>query len=654
MNLLKINSIEKNKFYKKNLVLKNNIFFKSYFYKKGYTDINIVYKVKKLIRNRVLVIIYIKKNNLSKIQQVDIYGNKKFDSIFLKKILKMEVKNYLSWIKKNNTFSKTKLNINLSTLKKFYMKNGYLDFKFKSCIVYFSKNKKSVYISINLKEGELFKLNSIFIKTNMIDKIKEFYINKIILPFKTINYFSLKKTLLMKKEIKKYLTSLCYFNIEVKSIYVINDEKSFVNIIYEISVGKNLNIRNINVYGNKKQSDEIIRRLITLNELDILKFDYIKSSDDSIKKNLNLNNIKHDFCKIYEKKNYIDINYHVEEDNTSKLELSFGYSETRNFIYKICINENNFFNTGKQVNFILEKNKNSINYQINYCNPCYTLDNVGIKMNFFYKKFDIKNKNYFIPYIINSYGYNISYIFHPSLLEKLKIKIGFNKNKIKNFITTSKNIKYFLQQYGKNFKQYFISLKYEYNSLDNTIFPKNGLYQSFIFNSSTPFSSLNYYTFEYKINYFKKIKRINNIIKLSNKIYYGNSYYNTAFPFFKNHFLGGIDSIRGFLNKSVGPKDSQDKICGGNISLNSSINLIFPDLLDKKYYKNSSVIFCDFAQIYNSMYMKTYLSQTKCSIGIGFECYSPLGPLVFNLAAPIIYDRNDEIHFFSFKIGSLF
>merc|ERR1711976_105301 len=147
-----------------------------------------------------------------------------------------------------------------------------------------------------------------------------------------------------------------------------------------------------------------------------------------------------------------------------------------------------------------------------------------------------------------------------------------------------------------------------------------------------PVSSLRYYCIESNSQYFYKLKKDNKIIKLSNKICFGDSYGKTKFPFFKNYFAGGTDTIRGFVDKSVGPRNSQGKICGGNILFSSSINLIFPDSLENNFYKNSSVIFFDFVQIYNSIDKIVYKNNIKCSLGTSFECYSPFGPLVFNLA----------------------
>jgi len=124
------------------------------------------------------------------------------------------------------------------------------------------------------------------------------------------------------------------------------------------------------------------------------------------------------------------------------------------------------------------------------------------------------------------------------------------------------------------------------------------------------------------------------------------------YPFFKLFYAGGINSIRGFSERSIGPKDSQGKTCGGNILLSSRINLILPDLLDKNFYRNSTIIFFDFAQIYNNIDNKIYNNSLKCTIGLSFECYSPLGPLMFNLATPINYKRNDQIQFFTFNLGT--
>lgn len=651
LDLMSTEGIGKGVYFNKDTLIKLNSIVKNYFYKKGFYRVTISYKTKRLRNNCVIILVNINTKKACHVKSIRIYGCKNFKESFLKNKLYTKETNHFPIISKDSVFSKLRLNVDLNNLKNFYLENGYLDCRITKCLVSVSKDKTSIYISINIKEGNIFRIGKISFKSNIPDKINEFFIEKDIVRLKLLNFIRLSKVIETKLSIKNYFSSISY-NTKINVINKIIFKKKVVDINYNINVGKSVNIKNINIFGNENRSDEIIRRDIEISELQLLESYESVRTFRQIMLNGHIDSISHKILNLSDRGDYIDVVYQVKEKNSNNLEISFGYSEANKFIYKISVKESNFLNTGKDLKFVLDKNNKNIHYDLNYYNPYYTLDRVGLQLNLFYKKhnsFEVKSDSY----SADSYGGYLKLLFKISNHVKINLSIELENKKVKAMSVVSKDMKKFLTSNGKDIRCYLLNVDLEHSSIKNKISPVDGLFQKVNFGLSLPISTIRYYFINYNMKAFFPIKGRRLIFNLSSKAGYKNIYLGKNYAsFIQSFYAGGTDTIRGFADSGVGPRNYQGRLCGGNILLSSSFNIIIPDSVKKKNYNNALCFFFDIVKISNSTKLNIDLEDIRCSLGISYKCISPLGPLVFNLAIPLHYDKNDIKEYFSFSIGS--
>ena len=253
-----------------------------------------------------------------KVKKIKINGNFLFHENVIKKIIATKETSYISWMKKTNIFSENTLRNDLSKIKRFYLKNGYLSFKVKSCFIFLSKDTKKVYININIHEGKIFSIGKILLKTHVPDKINEIHIKKFLMLLQSHIIFSIKNVILTKKSILNYFKYLSFNNINVRIKNNISYNKKEINLIYNVIIDKSINIRYINIIGNDYSSDEIFRRILSINPLGKLKIDDIKKTYVYFFNSGYVKDVNSYMSNVNDKNNrYIDVNYHLLEDNNN-------------------------------------------------------------------------------------------------------------------------------------------------------------------------------------------------------------------------------------------------------------------------------------------------------------------------------------------------
>lgn len=619
---------------------------------KQFTHFNLKIHLKKNKRNNINIIINLVKIAPLKIKNINFHGNKNFSAKKLLCAMELGSKQLFTWIYDFKIYSKSILDKDIQKIKDFYMNNGFMDFYIRDVKIYINKQLKS-YILINVHEGPKYKIKNIIyqneIDESKIDKINNFK-NKF---FKKNNTFSKKKLVKLQQKLTNFFKYKGFVNTKISytTKYI---GKGYLDIIYKYNKTKRLPIDNITFKGNYTISDVALRK-------------YIYQFENNIAGNFNTGLIKKNITKAgYAKKITFDVKKNDKKPLETNILIKLKEKQKNKFItglsynrlHGIALNINteiaNFFGTGYDLVCKFHRTKNLLTINANYFIVNFFKNKIDINYNVYYKseKIDRRSKSY---NSLRSFGFIISNIFTISKHNKIHFTFGGDKTCIKiPAIKASTCAKKFIDKHGYKYKEYNLGLNYIYSSLDRVQNPQNGISWKINFKITVPPSNIRYYILDYDMQIYKQIQN-ECIISLQNVLAYGDVYGETnEFPFYKYFYLTGINNVRGFKDKSLGPKDAKSQAIGGNflIHLKACLHFPFPISETKRFVK--PYIFFDCGQIYNTdpnfsnktpVMPKGYDvdSFLRCSAGISFHWATPIGaPIEFIFALPINPGRADK------------
>ncbi|QJC28185.1 outer membrane protein assembly factor BamA [Enterobacteriaceae endosymbiont of Plateumaris braccata] len=658
-------------------------------------------KVKiKIIRNsqynNVVIKFIIYEGTITKIKQINILGNDYYSKEYLFYYLKwISRRSFIDFFLKNNYHTQYVHNF-IENLTNFYLNQGFALFKIESISHNFSKNKKNIYITLKINENKKYIFENIiyFInKKEFLDKIQ----NSI--KIKSGDLYNNNKIIQIKNKIINILGKYGYLYPKIKIFNKFNINNHSVQITFNIYTGKKYFIRKIEYLGNYLTKDKILRNETIQMENTWFNSDLIKKT----KKRLNLlgyfNNIEIFLKKNNDLNNTIDLIFKVNERDSGIFNIHFGYSTHHNFSLLSDVGEDNFLGTGNDINIKVNIDSLQTYLEFSLMNSYFLNNNVSLGTKLFFHNLKIKNSN-----LINR-SRGISGILTYPLSKNLQIQNNLEYN-INNFLNVKPQISVwnYLKKIGYKFNlnnsnKYIINNlnlnnSLILNTLNDKFLPSKGYLSilNIMFNipiSKSYFYKINFYNSTYIPLYFLiKNNKFNPFSKLiflfKNNIGYGNGFTNGNFPFNKNFFLGGQETLRGFKINHIGPKaiyyNSSKHFCknkhiickthdyiGGNLIANFSTEIIFPLPFIKQSYKKNirTSIFLDIGNIWDTFLKDNYLiklynfskvnilTNMRSSIGIAFKWNSPFGVMIFSYAYPLMKYDQDQIEQFQFNIGKI-
>ncbi|HIH2762347.1 MAG TPA: BamA/TamA family outer membrane protein [Candidatus Azoamicus sp.] len=443
---------------------------------------------------------------------------------------------------------------------------------------------------------------------------------------------------------------------------VLRADKDFIDIIIFFKELKRPKVRRINFVGNYITSDLALRKFFTHLEdsrlqmrkihaakREVIRRGYAKSIQTSLKRNE---------AKPYE----VDVILKIKERKVNKIVAGCAYNEKDGLSFNINSDFINFLGTGKDVSLIFQKNQALIDYHLTVISPQFMGHNVDLTYNLFYK-IEATNKNILTEYSTNAFGLSMLYSFKLNRNSRFHIVLGFDRTYLRvpgfRFVPYLKN---FINTYGVKYKEYFFTTAFVRSTLTRKKRFPVGTYTKMALKIATPFSKLKYYIFYCDFMYNKRLSR-DFVFNLMMNISYGNKYGNTEwYPFFKHFFLKGNNNVRGFANKSLGPRNHIRELnLGGNFLINIKLSIYFPlPIVNKKRLKSS--VFFDIGQTYDTTndfnnrpteYPEIpFNSFLKYSCGVSIVWTTPVQlPLEITLAYPLNATFLDKKKFFIFSIG---
>lgn len=653
------------------------------YYSRGKYGLKIDSEVSDQPRNRVAVNIKISEGRVAKIKQINIVGNNAFNDEDLLREFELSTGNLLSFYTKDDQYSKQKLSADLERLRSYYLDRGYINFQIESTQVSITPDKKEIYITVNVKEGEIYTVSDVKVTGKLIVPPNEVTPLVKIGPSDT---FSRKLGTETQKAISDRLGDEGYIFANVNMVPDIDEAKKTVAITFFVDPGKQVYVRRITFRGNTKTRDEVLRREMRQMEAAWASSTKIERSKTRLERLAYFQEVNVETPAVPGTSDQIDVNYSVVEKPSGNIMAGVGYSQLQGIIVNANITQDNIFGTGKRIGVNFNNSNINTTYSLNYFNPYTTLDGVSSGFDLGYRKtnaFQVNLANYATD--TATAGVNLGIPLGE--FDSFRFNLDFNHTKLKSSSNSSAEVIDFLEQYGgpgarkHTFTYLPVSIGWVHDTLNRAIFPTHGGAQRLSLLGTMPLpgdDSLKFYKASYKIQHYFPIAKDLTFMMMG-EIAYGDGYGGTdELPFFENYYAGGPQSVRGFFPSSLGPRTTPNaQGFGGNLSLGGASKIVgtaellfpVPFMHDSKSIRLGG--FVDVGNVYcgvfkvahpgpksnpydSDCYAETKGSFLRYSAGLSARWLSPFGNLAVSIAQPINSQAGDRTQAFQFSFGSAF
>jgi len=600
-------------------------------------------------QNRAGIEIKITQGNRAKIDSFTISGSNKYTEKNLLKLFEvgeadMALVNYFT---KKDAFSKSELTRGVDLMTNTYFNSGYLDFKILNIDSILKENNEMISINIDISEGIQYKLGSLSFNGEL-GGVGLVDINNAI----TLNKGDIFNRNLVIENIQ-ILTDLFadqgYAFVEINPIT--SDFLDAVNVDFQISVNKKTYINRITISGNTRTQDEVIRREIGISEGSLYSRSILRKSLLKLRRLGYFSDVQISTSEVEGMKDKININLVVEETQTGSVSFSISHSNNYGISFGAGIEEKNIFGSGNTLNADLKISESFNKVSFYFMNPNFNDKGHSVSLGAFKSEInddDVAENSYEIDSTGFSFGYGVPLDGDTRLNGSLE----YSKNDVKCSSLFS-GVGYESSQCStKNNDEVKISINWSQNTLNNYMYPTEGVSNSLNTAISLPLGDYRYFNISADHTSYEPVNE-SITLKLSGSLNLSKGYSGKTLPFYKRHFGGGTGSVRGFGNKTLGPLYPNGKAKGGELSILGSANLISPAFFFDDNEKMRMSAFIDAGNIYEKS-SNIKLGDIRMSTGFGFAYLSPIGAIGAYISTPIIKKSGDTIESFGFSLGSGF
>jgi len=621
-------------------------------------------EVKELPRNRVAVNIDIDEGDVAKIRHINIVGNSNFAEPTLLEQFEQNRTGWLSWITSDDKYSREKLSGDLETLESWYLDRGYLKFQVLSTQVSVSPDKESVFITINVDEGDVYTISGIDLAGDII--IPEIQARALVLLREGV-IFSQALMTASSDYITRRLGNEGYTFAEVEGYPEIDEDTKTATVTFLVKPGMRAYVRRIEFRGNTKTADSVLRREMRQMEGGSANNALIEMSKVRLERVGFFKEVSVENIPVAGTNDQIDVVYTVEEQPSGSVGANLGYSQGYGLQLGANLTENNFFGTGKQVGVGINKSAYQSSLNFSYSEPYFTVDGVSAGYSIYLRETDY-SKLRLQPFSQNTKGASVTWSYPVSEVQRIGFGFTFEELELDlGDYTSSPVIEDFVAANGDWFRSLNFNINWVKSTLNRGIFATRGTSQRLGIDLAMPGSGLEFFKLTYKATHLRGLTR-DFTLKLKADLGYGESFGDTSqMPFFKNFYAGGLGSVRGYEKYSLGPQNSMSqgysraRPVGGNVQIVLGAEVIFPLPFVKDQRSVQSAIFFDAGNVFNTkcgdLEVNCYSpeeGELRYSVGLGATWLSGFGPITFSVAKPLNSNEADQTEVFQFSLGNQF
>ena len=653
---LKQTGLAQGRIFDRSLLEKAEQELKNQYLSRGKYGVNIATTVTPLERNRVSITFNITEGGVAKIRQINIVGNKVFSEDDLRDLLVLRTPGLLTWYSKNDQYSKQKLEGDLESLRSYYLNQGYLEFAIDSTQVAIAPDKKDIYLTVNVTEGEKFIVSDIKFAGDLL--LPEAQLRKM-LKLKKGDVFSREKLTESTKLIVDRLGDDGYAFANVNPVPEVDRTKKQVAFTLYVDPGRRVYVRRINISGNTTTRDEVVRRELRQLEGGWYSTGKLKRSKTRIDKLGFFSEVNIDTVNVPGSPDQVDVEVKVVERPTGNLLFGIGYSTAEKVILSGSVSQANLFGTGNAVS--LQVNSGSINkvYALSFTNPYFTDDGVSLGWDIYRRDVDATELNGVTPYKTSTVGTGFRSGVPITEFDTINYGLSVERTKVETFDTSPQQYKDFVTEFGETTTALIATVGWSRDGRDSAIYTTAGLLQRLNFEVAVPPAELQYYRATYRVDWWHPIGR-ENVIQLSGQIGYADGYGDKPLPFYKNYYLGGIGSVRGYETSAIGPKDSFGNALGGQSMAVASVEYYFPMPGLEKDKSVRLSVFTDAGLVSGTPgptpppTSAFDFGEIRYSVGLGLSWFSPVGPIKISVAKALNAKPEDKTQAFQFSLGTVF
>ena len=628
------------------------------YFNRGKYAVQITSTVTPLERNRVAVQFDVVEGDSAKIRQINIVGNQAYSEKELLKQFESTTPGWMTWYTKNDQYSKSRLAGDIENLRSFYLNRGHLEFAVDSTQVSISPDKQGIYITVNVTEGPQYRLSDVKLAGQML--VPEAELQKLV-TVKPGEVFERDRLTEVTKKISDRLGNDGYAFANVNAVPELDKEKATVAFTLFVDPGRRVYVNRINVAGNTKTRDEVVRREIRQMEGAYYDAEKINRSRDRLNRLGYFNEVNIETPAVTGTTDQVDVNVGVTEKSTGNVMLGAGFSSSEGVVLSGSVSQSNVFGTGNRLS--AQVNSGSVNtvYSLSYTNPYYTIDGVSLGYDIYRRDVDASSLDSVGEYETSTYGVGMR--FGLPVNERDYMTFGLTYEDTSITTTPESPVQYirFVEEFGEDNDTLRLDTAWSRDTRNSYLFPTKGLFQRIAAEVGTPAGSLQYYKLSFQHQQFFPLGK-NFTLMLNGEAGIGDGLFDMSdkpLPFFKNFYVGGTSSVRGFKRGTLGPKDPLGNALGGDTRVVGNAELFFPlpGMKDDQSLRMSA--FVDAGSSFGSgdylgRYEEFAFEDLRYSAGIAVLWVSPLGPLKFSLAQPIVKKDGDEEEIFQFTLGNVF
>jgi outer membrane protein insertion porin family len=601
-----------------------------------------------LERNRVAINFNVDEGEVAKIRQINIIGAKAFREKDLLDLFILRTPGLMTWWSKHDQYSRPKLAADLETLRSHYQDRGYLEFSIDSTQVTISPDKKDIFISISITEGPRYTVSDIRIAGELL--LPEAEIRRLI-TIKPGDVFSRTRIAESTKNINDRLGNEGYAFANVNAAPELDKAKNQASFTFFIDPGRRVYVRRINIAGNTKTRDEVIRREMRQIEGAWYSGEKINLSRSRVDRLGYFTEVSVETPSVTGTTDQVDVNLSVVEKPTGNILLGAGFGSGDGVTLSGAVSQQNIFGSGKHVSAQLNSGRINTVYALSYTNPYLTVDGVSQGFDVFSREVDA-TRGGLGRYITKTLGGGMRFGVPVTERDTINYGLSYENTEITTFADSPLFYRNYVNTFGNKNDAIIASVGWVRDGRDSLIYPTRGTFQRAIGESGLPGvgTTLEYYKVNYQYQRYFPLSRQYTLM-VNGEAGFGDGIGNNLpLPFFKNFFAGGVNTVRGYRNSSIGPKDQNGDPRGGSHRVLGNVEFLFPfpGLQNDRSVRLSA--FMDAGMVANKFDGGAF----RYSTGVGVFWSSPFGPLKVSFAAPLNADRLDRKQMFQFTFGGAF
>ena len=599
-----------------------------------------------LERNRVGISIAVSEGDVAKIRGVNIVGAQAFPEDDLLDLFVLRTPGWLTWYTKHDRYARDKLSADLETLRSHYQNRGYLDFAIESTQVSITPDRRDIYITVNINEGQRYTVADVRLSGQMLVPREE--LEKLI-QLKPGDVFSREKLAASTKAIADRLGNDGYAFANANAIPEVNKEQRTVAFNVVVDPGRRVYVRRIDVAGNTKTRDEVVRREMRQLEGAYYDASKIQLSRRRIDRTGFFSEVTVDTQPVEGSPDQIDVTYSVKERPTGSLLLGVGFSSVEQFAVSASIRQSNAFGSGKFISANINSGRVNTVYALSYHNPYYTVDGVSQGFDVYKRETDASSLSV-APYTTDALGGGIKFGYPISEVTSIDFGLNLESVELTTFANSPPQYINFVNSFGNEYRYGAFTTGWQRDTRDSVILTTSGNFMRA--SGEVAGGDLTYYRLNYQHNWFYPLSR-DYTLMLRGELGYADGLGNRPLPFFKAFFVGGPDSVRGYEAFSLGPRDINGNAIGGRTKVVGGAEFLFPMPGATREQSLRLAAFLDAGQVYGQD-QRVELGELRYSAGVALSWLSPFGPLRLSIGHPLNPKPGDEIQRLQFTFGTGF